>query len=76
MLFTKTEIRISQKKPKSSKVHSLNSGKVSVQIQLNALPELSEWTLINDKKRLLTHVRISVRYLSLKDDQFGLSVRS
>ena len=27
------------------KVHSLNSGKVSIKIQLKALPELSEWTL-------------------------------
>ena len=27
-----------------SKVHSLNYGKVSIQIQLKALPELSEWT--------------------------------
>ena len=28
------------------KVHSLNSSKVSIQIQLKALPELSEWTLV------------------------------
>ena len=27
------------------KVHSLNSGKVPIQIQLKALPELNEWTL-------------------------------
>ena len=27
------------------KVHSLNCCKVSVEIQLKALPELSEWTL-------------------------------
>ena len=26
------------------KVHLLNSGKVSIQIQLKVLPELSEWT--------------------------------
>ena len=32
-------------KQKSGKVHSLNSGKVSIQIQLKGLPELSEWTL-------------------------------
>ena len=29
----------------SSQVHSLNSGKVSIETQLKALPELSEWTL-------------------------------
>ena len=29
----------------SVKAHSLNSDKVSIQIQLKALPELSEWTL-------------------------------
>ena len=34
-----------QEKYEGSKVHSLNSGKVSIQIQLKALPELSEWTL-------------------------------
>ena len=29
------------------KVHSLNSGKVSIQIKLKALQDLSEWTLLN-----------------------------
>ena len=38
-------------------VHSLNSGKVSIQIQLKALSELSEWTLSSLAKLNIVNVR-------------------
>ena len=44
------------------RVHSLNSGKVSIQIQLKSLPELSKWTLM----KLAT-----IRYFYIVNKEFA-----
>ena len=55
------------------KVHSLNSGKVSIQIQLKALPELSECTLPLEQKGVKDVCRLNSTPASTVDTQIESS---
>ena len=64
-----------QRKRTIRKVHSLNSGKGSVQIQLKALPELGEWALI-DWLLFWQFFTIFIYYISQSIvDPWGLELR-